>query len=279
MTSGKIDQKRFDWTDPLDFTARLTEEERMISESARAYAREKAAAAHRLGLRRGAVRSRGALRDGRARPARHYATGRVRRVRCRPRRLRAGHARDRGGRFRLSLGDERAILAGDVPDPVVRLGGAEAEVPAQDGARRDDRLLRPHRGRRRLRPCLDAHQGREGRRRLRAERLEILDLQLAGGPTSRWSGPSSMATSTASWSSAAPKASPPTSSATSSRCAPPSPGDIGLSDVFVPEENRPARRARPARPVLVPQQGTLRHRLGLARARPGILLPTPRATT
>ena len=41
MTSGKIDTKAFDWTDPLDFTARLTEEERMISESARSYAREK----------------------------------------------------------------------------------------------------------------------------------------------------------------------------------------------------------------------------------------------
>ena len=41
MTSSKIETKRFDWTDPLDLAARLTEEERMISESARAYAREK----------------------------------------------------------------------------------------------------------------------------------------------------------------------------------------------------------------------------------------------
>ena len=41
MTSGNIDKKTFDWTDPLDFTARLTEEERMISEAAHAYAREK----------------------------------------------------------------------------------------------------------------------------------------------------------------------------------------------------------------------------------------------
>ena len=41
MTSGKIDTKTFDWTDPLDLAARLTEEERMISESARSYARDK----------------------------------------------------------------------------------------------------------------------------------------------------------------------------------------------------------------------------------------------
>ena len=41
MTSSKIETKRFDWTDPLDLAARLTEEERMISESARSYAREK----------------------------------------------------------------------------------------------------------------------------------------------------------------------------------------------------------------------------------------------
>ena len=41
MTSGKIATKTFDWTDPLDLAARLTEEERMISEVARSYAREK----------------------------------------------------------------------------------------------------------------------------------------------------------------------------------------------------------------------------------------------
>ena len=42
MTSGSgRPQKTFDWTDPLDLAARLTDEERMISEAARAYAREK----------------------------------------------------------------------------------------------------------------------------------------------------------------------------------------------------------------------------------------------
>ena len=41
MTSGKSYTKTFDWTDPLDLKARLTDEERMISEVARDYAREK----------------------------------------------------------------------------------------------------------------------------------------------------------------------------------------------------------------------------------------------
>ena len=41
MTSGKSYTKTFDWADPLDLKGRLTEEERMISEVAREYAREK----------------------------------------------------------------------------------------------------------------------------------------------------------------------------------------------------------------------------------------------
>ena len=41
MTSGSAYTKTFDWTDPLDLKSRLTEEEVMISEVARVYAREK----------------------------------------------------------------------------------------------------------------------------------------------------------------------------------------------------------------------------------------------
>ena len=41
MTSSALATKTFDWTDPLDLVSRLTEEERMISEVARDYAREK----------------------------------------------------------------------------------------------------------------------------------------------------------------------------------------------------------------------------------------------
>ncbi len=41
MTSGSTIAKTFDWTDPLDIASRLTDEERMISEVARSYARER----------------------------------------------------------------------------------------------------------------------------------------------------------------------------------------------------------------------------------------------
>ncbi len=41
MTTGTITANSFDWTDPLDLASRLTEEERMISQVARDYAREK----------------------------------------------------------------------------------------------------------------------------------------------------------------------------------------------------------------------------------------------
>ena len=41
MTSGAITTKTFDWTDPLDLASRLTDEERMIAQVAHDYAREK----------------------------------------------------------------------------------------------------------------------------------------------------------------------------------------------------------------------------------------------
>ena len=54
-----------------------------------------------------------------------------------------------------------------VPDQRVRHRGAEAEVPAEARHRRVDRLLRPHRAQRRLRPRRHDHAREEGRRRLR----------------------------------------------------------------------------------------------------------------
>ena len=66
---------------------------------------------------------------------------------------------------------------------------------------------------------------------------KILDHQLARSPTSPWSGPSWTARSAASSSSAAWTASPPTRSGTSCRLRASITGDIGLNDVFVPEEN------------------------------------------
>ena len=100
-------------------------------------------------------------------------------ARRRLRHLRAGRARGRARRFRLPLDDERAVLAGDVSDPCLRLGGAAQEVPAEARLRRMDRLLRPDRARCRLRSRRHEDARREDRRRLPPHRLQDVDLQRA----------------------------------------------------------------------------------------------------
>jgi hypothetical protein len=47
--------------------------------------------------------------------------------------LRPGRARGRARRQRLPLDDERAVVAGDVSDPCLRLGRAAQEIPAEAG--------------------------------------------------------------------------------------------------------------------------------------------------
>src|SRR5579864_4089435 len=74
---------------------------------------------------------------------------RLRRAQCDLLRAHLPGARARGLRhpqFRL-----RAVIAVHVPDLRLRLGGAEAALPAAHGARGSDRLLRAHRAPRRLR--------------------------------------------------------------------------------------------------------------------------------
>ena len=83
--------------------------------------------------------------------------------------------RARGRRLRrpqLRLG---AGLARDVRDLAVGLGGAEAALAAADARGRGDRLLRPDRAGRRLRPRLDAHDGAARRLRLDPQRHEDVD--------------------------------------------------------------------------------------------------------
>ncbi len=82
-------------------------------------------------------------------------SARVRRRGPQLRVLRAHRARGRARRFGLSLDDERAELARDVPDLHVRQRSAAAQVPAEARHRRMDRLLRPHRAQPRLRSRVD----------------------------------------------------------------------------------------------------------------------------
>ena len=96
------------------------------------------------------------------------------------RRLRPGLPGAGGRRLGRAQPGQRAGLAGDVRDLEVRLGRAEGRVAAADGDRRGDRLLRPDRGRPRLRPGVDDHS-RAPRRR----RLDPAPAARCGSPTRR----------------------------------------------------------------------------------------------
>jgi alkylation response protein AidB-like acyl-CoA dehydrogenase len=66
---------------------------------------------------------------------------------------------------------------------------ASAEVPAQAGHRRVDRLLRPDRAQPRLRPRQHGHPRPQGGRRLQALRAARCGSPTARSPTCSWSGP------------------------------------------------------------------------------------------
>ncbi len=218
-----IKDAAFDWEDPLDLESELTEEERMVRDTARGYAQDKLF-----------PRVLTAYRDERYDPevvremgelgllgADH--SGGIRRRGSRLRRLRADRPRDRARRFRLPLGDVGAVVAGDASDLRIRQRGAAQEVPAEARVRRDGRLLRPDRARLRLRSGLDGDARREGRRAASGSTAPRCGSPTRRSPTSRWCGRSSTASSAASSSSAAPRDSRRRRSRASCRCAPRSP--------------------------------------------------------
>ena len=169
----------FRWDDPLLFDDQLTEDERLIRDTARGYAQDKLMprvidAYMQEHTDRAVFNEMGELGllgvdDPRG----------LWRRRSRLRLLWAGGARDRAGRFRLPLDDERAVVARDVSDLRLWRRNPAQEVSAQARDRRVGRLLRPHRARRRLRSRRHEDAGREGRRRLPPDRHQDVDFQRA----------------------------------------------------------------------------------------------------
>ena len=140
----------FDWTDPLLVEEQLSEDERMVRDSARAYCQEKLLprvldANRHEHFDREIMNEMGALGLSRLDHRRLWLRRRQLRL------LRPDRARGRARRQRLPLGDERAVEPGDVPDLRVRHRSAAAEVSAEARDRRVGRLLRPDRARSRLR--------------------------------------------------------------------------------------------------------------------------------
>ncbi len=153
--------------------------------------------------------------------------------------------------------------------------GSEAqtgEIPAAAAHRRVRRLLRPDRARCRLRPGLDAHAREGGRRRLRAERLEDLDHQLADRRRAAGLGEGRCRRHPR-LPAGARHGRPDHAEDRGKiqRCALGVTGMIMLQDVFVPAEHDAAEREGAARAVLLPEQRALRHCLGRAGGG-GILL-------
>ena len=169
----------FHWDDPLLLDQQLTDDERAGARGGARLRAGPAPAARARGVSQRHDRRRDLSRDGRARPARLDHPRAVRRRRHELRLLRPGRARGRARRLGLPLDDERAVVARHGADQRVRHRGAEAEVPAQAGERRMDRLLRPDRAEPRLRPRQHGHAREEGRRRLLAQRQQDVDHQLA----------------------------------------------------------------------------------------------------
>ena len=179
----------FVWEDPLLLEQQLTDDERMVRDSARLLPGQ-ARAARARGVPPREDRPDDLPRDGRARPARpHHPRAEYGGAGPELRQLRPGRARGRARRFGLPLDDERAGLAGDGADQRVRHRGAEGEVPAEAGHRRVDRLLRPHRAEPRLRSGRHDDAREEGRRRLRALPAPRRGSPTARSPTSSSSGP------------------------------------------------------------------------------------------
>ena len=169
----------FQWDDPFLLEAQLSDEERLIRDSARGLCAGKAAAARHRGVSRGEDRPGNLSRDGRARAARADASRRLwlrRRLLCL---LRARRARGRAGRFRLSLDDERAVVARHVSDLGLRRRKPAAKISAEARDRRMDRLFWADRAGRRLRSRQHDDARGEGRRRLPPLRRENVDLQCA----------------------------------------------------------------------------------------------------
>ena len=111
----------FDWADPFALDAQLSDEERIVRDTAEAYAQEKLQPRVTARLSRGEVRPRDHGRDGRARPARRDDRPRIWRRRAQLCELRPRRARGRAGRQRLSLGHVGPVLARHAPDPRLRV--------------------------------------------------------------------------------------------------------------------------------------------------------------
>ena len=180
----------FDWADPFALDAQLSDEERMVRDTAEAYAQAKlqprVTSAYleerfdrEIMTELGALGMLGATIDPR-----------IWRRRAQLCELRPDRARGGAGRQRLSLGHVGPVLARHAPDQRLRHRGAEAEISAEARDRRMGRLLRPHRARRRLRSRRRCAPARRRSTAATGSPAPRCGSPTRRSPTSSWSGPS-----------------------------------------------------------------------------------------
>jgi glutaryl-CoA dehydrogenase len=177
--SIKSAKSAFQWDDPFLIADQLSDEERMIADAAAAFAADKLMPRVTNAYLNEETDREIFSEMGQAGLLGVTVPEAVWRRGGRLRLLRPGGARGRTGRFRLPLDDERAVVAGDVSDPRLWQRRAADEISAETRQRRVGRLLRPDRAGCRLRPGRHEDPGQKDRRRLRAHRLEDVDLERA----------------------------------------------------------------------------------------------------
>ena len=150
----------FDWADPFLLDAQLSEDERMVRDTARDYARDhlvpRVTAAYREERFDRAIMSEmGALGLlGATIPEEYGGAG------ARLRRLRPGRARGRARRLRLPLGDERAVARWSCIRSMPTAARSSGRNTCRSSRPANGRLLRPDRARRRLRSRRHADHAR-----------------------------------------------------------------------------------------------------------------------
>jgi hypothetical protein len=268
----------FQWDDPCCWTQQLTDDERAVRDAARAYCQERwhracwRPSATRRPTRRSSARWASWACWARPSPSSTAAPGlnyvaygliarEVERV-------------DSGYRSMMSVQSSLVMV------PINEFGteATEAEVPAQAGHRRMDRLLRPDRAQPRLRPRQHDHARPQGGRRLQPQRLQDVDHQQPDRRCLRGLGQGRRR--------ADPRLRARKGLEGPERAGHPRQGRPARQHHrrdrdgrrVLPRGERLPRGARPEGPLHLPEQRALRHRLGRAGCGRG-LLRTARAST
>ena len=267
----------FAGVDFYDVDSLLSEEERAVRDTVRAWVDEHLMPVIGDAYIEGKFPEAADSRDGGAGPPRRQPARGVRLRRAQQRGVRPHHAGARAGRQRHPLVRLGAGRAGDVPDLRLRLRGAEEALAAAAGRGRGHRLLRPDRARLRLQPRRHDHHG-AGRRRTAGSST----APRCGSPTARRPPSSIIWAKTGAIDDAKSirgfivptrheglHREGPEGQALAPRLA--TPASSSCRTVLLPEGRDPAEVGRDQEPAHVPDAGALRHRLGRHRRRDGLL--------